>query len=82
MCNLQQIRTILHVKGCGRFVSDNFQVNMAVVDIYRSFTKVLYICKFCKSIHIPLMVKERASKQFIFNNLAETYILSMCGSIK
>ena len=31
------------------------------ISVYRSFAKVIYIYIFCKSIHIPLTVKERAS---------------------
>ena len=38
-----------------------------------------WICIFCRSIDIPHMAKEWASKHFIVNNLAEMYILSMCG---
>ena len=43
--------------------------------------KTIYLCNFCKGIHIPFTVEERASKRFNVNNLAETYILSTCGYI-
>ena len=55
----------------------NYELYKSSAFIYRSFAKVLYVCNFCKSIHIPLTMKERASKQFIVNNLVETYSLSM-----
>ena len=39
------------------------QLNTLLETICTSFTEVIYICIFCKSIHIRLRLKERSSKQ-------------------
>lgn len=36
---------------------------------YRSYAKVIYIWNFCKSIHIPISVRELTSKQFVLTTL-------------
>ena len=46
-----------------------------LTDVYTGRLQKLYTY----GIYIPLTVKKRASRQFIINNLAQMYILSMCG---